>query len=48
MNRDISDTGGSGEDEREISGLKEAEQRGEAVSFDNLELVLLLRPIRQL
>ena len=41
MNRDISDTGGSGEDEREISGLEQAEERGQTVGLDNLKLVLL-------
>ena len=41
VNRDIADAGGSREDEREISGLEQAEERGQAVGFDNLKLVLL-------
>lgn len=41
VDRDVSNTGGGREDEREIRGVKKTQERGQAVRFDDLELVFL-------
>ena len=41
VDRHVPDTSGSREDERQVGRLKQPKQGGEAISLDNLELILL-------